>query len=563
MKRANLYQTDSKDLVVVTQNPNEGWVFCLFRLQKNKTIRILNTSHMNMSGDFKKIITDLFPNNSNFSQNVFPHKPTAPKFKLIKDVSKMVMAYDYTPYEPFDVDLSAQLLHEYVDIISSDPLKCEEFKNNIKTSLLGKRKMSDHNPWASSTLDQARLKDYESPLKKTELLYQIKEKSQLFKDMIAFLEVDNPLVKHKNILLFGPAATGKTTVAETIATYYNLPYASLVGNSRMEAEDLAGSITIAIDDDGDSAWVSQYTNLLQVAGAGGICLIDEVLQLSGNAQASTNSMLFGTQRSITFQGKSYPIHPNTIFIAATNVGYEGVGHANFAFKDRFRPFKTNPLTRSEISDYYKLVFKKVLKAPAINKYVDLCFDVDTYLENNYSDTDEFNLERPQLTVRRMNDMLGEILAKVDVETVLRSTLEGIMNSDSFSSSDISVAIDYFRKKISDLEDALFANSAYIQEANDLAMEVNKLTHMPKKPITKASKATKVNKGNGKITLNLDDPNAWDDSDEDEDEDSDYTLELDDHEDLAENDSLDLLDEEEDKKIKDALDEADALVGDLE
>lgn len=565
MKRANLYLTTKKDIVLVQQNPNEGWVFCLFVLQTDDKIRILNTSHTNMSREFRDTIKELFPKATGFSHSIFPHRPTAPKFALEKDISKMVIAYDYTPYEPADLDTNAVLLQDYVDSINAQSLTCEEYKNTTRAKLLKKRDMVGHNPWGSQDLNQNALGIYESPMVETNPLYQTKKKSKLFKELINFLEVENPLVPHKNILMFGPAGTGKTTMAEVVARHYNLPFAPIVGNARMEAEDFAGNITIAIDDEGDSSWVAEMTAFLQVAKAGGICFIDELLQIQGNTQASTNSMIFGSKRYINFQGKNHFVHPKTIFMAATNVGYEGVGHANFAFKDRFRSFKTEALTRSEIVDYYKSIFP-FLKEAAITKYVDLCFDIDAYLESNYEDTDEYNLERPQLTVRRMNDMLGEMLGATEITDILHSTLSGIMNSPSFSDSDVQSVIDYFEKKIDDLDSALFANSAYSQEAAELAKDIEKLKRAPKKPKKNLSKATKVNKGNGKISLNLDDPNAWDDYDEDDEEAATHDLDVEDYENTAAPESPELFDDEDDdemRKIQEDLDEADSLVEDLD
>ena len=466
MLKFNLFK--SKDqLLLVSETPNLGWVYTTFFPTSHNIITMYSTSHANITDYLKECIAVVYPRES-ISVRLSPNHAihfdydnndldlSKNTYKIDQEYSQGLLKRNMLMYLPDDTDSNNIKFKDFMKELSAGTYVEPNIPEDITPTFVDTADWTSHRPWSSKALDQNNLFVYKSPTKKTDPVYKSRIKSKIVKEMIEYLSYDSPLYPHKNLLLVGPAGTTKTKMAEVLAAHFDLPYAIINANQRMETEDFYGSISIGVDAEGDSSWYSQMTRFCEVAQAGGIAAIDEFTLLSGASQSGLNSVLFGTTRSIEFQGKKYLVSPKTIFVAMANIGYEGNGNINFSFKDRFRPFKVDKLTDEEVYDYYQEVFPK-LPDHFLKNYISLCRKVDSFLQTQFDDADDYSAETPELTVRRMNDLLGEYLVKNKLAPALESIVAGILSSPSFTSDNVRSVMSHVHRDIAELDAQLDAS----------------------------------------------------------------------------------------------------------
>ncbi|MBN2377046.1 MAG: AAA family ATPase [Sedimentisphaerales bacterium] len=119
---------------------------------------------------------------------------------------------------------------------------------------------------------------------------------------------------HNNILLVGPAGTGKTTIASDLAKALNLEFGFLSLSAGVTEAHLFGRIL----PQADGAWAYQSTRFVDVYENGGVFLLDEVDAADPNLMVSINAAIANGHLSNVVNGKIHQRHPNCILIAAAN-----------------------------------------------------------------------------------------------------------------------------------------------------------------------------------------------------------------------------------------------------
>lgn len=149
------------------------------------------------------------------------------------------------------------------------------------------------------------------------------------------------LGRGRNVFLYGPAGTGKTTFAEQIAARWGRPFVRISCDDQTEAATLVG-MTVP-DGNGGVKWQDgQLTAAIRRAGT--VILLDEPSVARAGALMVMQGLLDGA-RALTIQetGERVPVAAGVLFIAADNTNgtgdetgaYEGTRRLNRAFLDRY------------------------------------------------------------------------------------------------------------------------------------------------------------------------------------------------------------------------------------
>lgn len=132
--------------------------------------------------------------------------------------------------------------------------------------------------------------------------------------------------------LHGPAGTGKTKFAETLAGCIGLPMVVVHGSENLLESDIIGSMEL-MNDGGVSVTGYKARPLVKAYEQGGLVFFDEVNTVSTGVLKILNSILDGNG-SFTFGDKVFHQHPNFRFVCAWNDGYTGTNQLSPEFKDR-------------------------------------------------------------------------------------------------------------------------------------------------------------------------------------------------------------------------------------
>lgn len=134
----------------------------------------------------------------------------------------------------------------------------------------------------------------------------------------------------ENILLVGPAGTGKNTLIQAVAFLIDRPVYTIASYEDMNEERLFG--TFVADGNGGFKW--QDGIVTKAVKNGGILVIDEI-----NARPtlfSLHALLdFRREIYIPILGQSIKAHKNFRVIATMNDGYYGTNELNEALRSRF------------------------------------------------------------------------------------------------------------------------------------------------------------------------------------------------------------------------------------
>lgn len=146
-----------------------------------------------------------------------------------------------------------------------------------------------------------------------------------------------------NILLVGPAGSGKTHLAEQVAEALGRPFAAVSCTAGMSEAAFKGRLLPV--DNGNFRYVE--SDFVRLYRNGGVFLIDEADALDGNVALTLNNALAnskGFTNDLVIDGDTWiPRHPDFVCIAAANTFgtgatavYAGRERLDEAFLDRFR-----------------------------------------------------------------------------------------------------------------------------------------------------------------------------------------------------------------------------------
>lgn len=142
----------------------------------------------------------------------------------------------------------------------------------------------------------------------------------------------------KNILLVGPAGTGKTTLARQVAKAMELNFGFISLSAGVTETHLFGRIL----PQSDGSWKYQPSKFVQVYAKGGVFLFDEIDAADANVMVAVNAALANGMFANPVSGDVVERHKKCIIIGAANTWgcgadaqYVGRNQLDAATLDRF------------------------------------------------------------------------------------------------------------------------------------------------------------------------------------------------------------------------------------
>ncbi|MBL6982142.1 MAG: MoxR family ATPase [Anaerolineales bacterium] len=132
--------------------------------------------------------------------------------------------------------------------------------------------------------------------------------------------------------LYGPAGTGKNTIARQIAAALKtddgkqgLPYFEVNVTPDMDIAQAIGEVVLTTDENGATVSRVRLGPLGLLAASGGVAAVNEIVRSPKLATALQSIIEDGELSIATPEGGSMkiPVHPSAIFISTWNPGYEG------------------------------------------------------------------------------------------------------------------------------------------------------------------------------------------------------------------------------------------------
>ena len=458
---------ENTNFLFVINNPVHGWQHGVFTVSvgADTTFRFLSVSKVNIKEDIieaaRPILEALDVIKS--EEDILSNTPPIKKLKL----------YVRADYNHFAYQRGLDFLH--ADSESKGVKLSEYFKENfvLKTHLYDIKKnsfiiqkidYSQLNPWDESILGTD-LTAYKPII--NDILFEHKKDTLLFKQVKNYIETQSPLTRYKNIMLIGPPATGKTSLARAIARDMDLPFAKISCNPRMEVEDIGGKLSLKPESEG-AAWHLFLTKVLKVLQVPGVVVLDEGNNLTPSTQLGLADVLDGEDREIDFHGHTYKVHPNAIVFFCANKMTEGTKYINEAFEDRFYTLYVGPPEMSDIVTFYEKVFP--LPKETLEAYVKMCLAIDRHMEDAHKHDNIGSPDRPRFSLRSMERLLPLLNEEKNFRSTLTGFLRGLFNGPAYGDSTVENTLMKLHKEVEDLRIKLFSATPKTQGGFELDKE---------------------------------------------------------------------------------------------
>ena len=179
-----------------------------------------------------------------------------------------------------------------------------------------------------------------------------------------------------------------------------------------------------------------------------------------------NNSSYGNNRIITFQGKTYPVHPKTIFVLTRNIGYQGQQDMNEAFKERFHPIFCDIIPCELLAEYQAEEWEQEVGIPQdiTKEYVKFMYCLMQYMQDNLKNMDQFSVATPSVCTRDIPRVLKGTIAKTSLSEELFETLMGKLSGVEDSKNITAGIIAKFSNEIADIEQKLFLDTSFLNEA---------------------------------------------------------------------------------------------------
>lgn len=321
---------------------------------------------------------------------------------------------------------------------------------------------------------------------------------KLYKDVMNYLKFNDKALNQKGMLIYGVPGTGKTTTMKVVAMDLGLPIAIITGNPAATVEDLLGYIIPNDDPNNPAHWITQWTDVLKVLEVGGIVVFDEANNFSTAVQIALNNIVYGSDRFATFQGKTFKVHPKTIFCVTTNFGEQGNNPMNGAFKQRFYPILATEFNAEQYAMYLSNLYPAI-DSKALVEYTKFMYQAIDYTRKTFDNLDKYSPDTPALYTRAISQILTMTFTKKSLKQALGDFVFAITHGVDDNKTKTQGFLAQFDKEIATIEQMFFMNKQIIKDAkktlNDLLSVGVPVSSIPKGSSTNAddifSKANSV------------------------------------------------------------------------
>lgn len=473
MKKLNVYRTNDKKLVFVSPNASAGWTTLVATpgiYNDFKTLVFERVNKANLVSDFREKITHFFASEAVNFEYSSTNIEDIHDLVLVEDLSSAMYHNLLTEVTPSSMEDTPSLMGsttlkehlesiaEQIDFPLQDPKKPSLPQDKYK------RDPRKYDAWAHKVMKNKSKRVYSAHVSDT-LYEHIKKTNSVFALIVEYIENHTDVVPYSNIMMYGPPASGKTKLVETVARYYDRPFAAITGSPRLEAEEVGGTLSIKVtnnnDDqtlqdeiEGDGQWSLIVSKFLRVAVAGGVLFLDEANNFSPATQLALTSFIDSSVRTLLFQGREYKVHDETIIFAAGNKGTSGIKVNNEAFENRFLPITIDPLSIDEIVSYYMKAHGRKTKK-AYTTYVKFFKELDEYFATNHAHDNYGANSRVTVNVRHMDRFLKLSNNPDTFEDNMFLLIRGLMSSTAYTESTARSVYNKHSSQIRNLKDIWF------------------------------------------------------------------------------------------------------------
>jgi hypothetical protein len=486
---AKLLTTKSNELVALLENANAGLWHFAYNVKHHKDAKGKNTGKgeiewvsaglANLQTDASEFLDKLYnpaywervkrgdakPEDNSQRDYKLPDTPLtnfgAP-LSITEDISDALIGVEDITYSNWDDKMpgSTRTYRDYATKELGVQFNLEDSDgggNHNAASFLVQHDHAKHDPMSQLTKEETEL--YVPVL--DDILYDSVTKGALSKKIDRSMQFNDSVLGYQNFLLIGPAGTGKSTVAVCKAKQYNRPIYTMVADKAMSFGEPFGDIQTDDDANSTKQWVTKLTKLLDACTRGWYVCIDEINNFTPDVQQVWNGVIAGQNRVINFRGKTYKVHPETVFFGTMNVGYQGNNPLNFAFASRWRKIYVESLVDEE----YAKSFAKYLnfdEALSI-KFCKFMFNLIQETAKTFQNQDQFSPDTPCFTIRDIPKVFLETFAAHTLGDtrplfgVLGDMLLGILHGVSNPVETAKTFAAKYDKQIRDIEDAFFVS----------------------------------------------------------------------------------------------------------
>lgn len=483
-----LYSTNKNNLVVVSNNAGAGWQHTIFDpilLPNGEIDRIdwITSSKINIAQDVEPLVTALYPEvKKQISSAVGCPVLSTYRVVLREDLS-IALYNDKLPCEVAhydDKDKSGQTLREYVTNMFGYPdsnknltvgfeLKDIDPIDNSVSSILNLYDLNSHDPLSKlDPNDKPRLM-----ANVPQVLADSVRKSKLYKDIMNYLKYNDEALNQKGMIIYGVPGTGKTTALKVVAMDLALPIAIITGNPASTVEDILGWIIPNDDPNKAVHWITQWTDVLKVLEVGGIVVFDEANNFSPSVQIALNNIVYGSERFATFQGKTFKVHPKTIFCVTTNFGEQGNNPMNGAFKQRFYPILATEFNAEQYAAYLSNLYPAI-DAKALVEYTKFMYQAIDYTRKTFDNLDRYSPDTPALYTRSISQILTMAFTKRSLKQALGDFVFAITHGVEDNKTKTQGFLAHFDKDISAIEQMFFMNKQVLKDAKKALSDLRKI-----------------------------------------------------------------------------------------
>jgi cobaltochelatase CobS len=160
---------------------------------------------------------------------------------------------------------------------------------------------------------------------------------------------------HRNLMLVGPAGSGKTTLAKTAAHAMNLPFGFLSLSAGVTETHLLGRVL----PQADGSWQYQKSLFVKIYEEGGVFLLDEIDAADANVMVAINAALANGVLANPISGTVHPRHKDTYIIAAANTWGRGAD-AQYAGRNALDASTLDRFVLSTLHVKYDTVLERML-----------------------------------------------------------------------------------------------------------------------------------------------------------------------------------------------------------